>query len=311
MKKRALILSGGSIRGAFQAGAIKGIIDQGFEPDIIHGISAGALNGAFLVNESGKYAKNPNWQKIGKKLEDIWLKEINRPSKLVRKRNPLVLVFATLFKKFKSLLDNRPLLRLIDQYVEAENLAKSTTEFLVGAVDYLQGDIEYPNQKDPDFLDYVIASSSIPIIIPYRTIKNKPYIDGGVRDVAPLRHVIHRGVDEIVVIVTQPQSLELESHDIGNIIPYLERVMQLTFNEILLNDLKELEHINQQILDLKGKNPKHDSSLFNKRYINCEIIWPEKNYSAKITDFSPKDIEKMFLDGYEAAMKSNPGLMVG
>lgn len=49
---RALVLSGGSIKGAFQAGAIAGLLDAGFRPDIVTGISVGALNGGFLVSRS-------------------------------------------------------------------------------------------------------------------------------------------------------------------------------------------------------------------------------------------------------------------
>jgi|GEM_PF-5766007 len=36
-KKKALVLSGGSIKGAFQAGAIKVVLESGFKLDIIIG----------------------------------------------------------------------------------------------------------------------------------------------------------------------------------------------------------------------------------------------------------------------------------
>ena len=62
MKKRALVLSGGSIKGAFQAGAIQQVLNEGFQPDIIHGISVGSLNGSFLVNETGKYNNGFDWK---------------------------------------------------------------------------------------------------------------------------------------------------------------------------------------------------------------------------------------------------------
>jgi len=50
---RALVLSGGSIKGAYEAGAILSIVEAGFYPDAVLGISTGALSAAFLVNAIG------------------------------------------------------------------------------------------------------------------------------------------------------------------------------------------------------------------------------------------------------------------
>jgi len=46
---KALVLGGGSVRCAWQAGAIKAVFQKGFVPDRIIGISGGAMNTAFLV----------------------------------------------------------------------------------------------------------------------------------------------------------------------------------------------------------------------------------------------------------------------
>ncbi len=42
--KRALVLGGGAIKGAYQAGAIKVLLNKGFAPDHLYGISVGSLN---------------------------------------------------------------------------------------------------------------------------------------------------------------------------------------------------------------------------------------------------------------------------
>jgi len=49
--QRALVLSGGSIKGAFQAGAIGHVLTK-FEPDLIVGTSVGSLNGGFLADRA-------------------------------------------------------------------------------------------------------------------------------------------------------------------------------------------------------------------------------------------------------------------
>jgi predicted acylesterase/phospholipase RssA len=51
---RALVLGGGSLKGAFQAGAIQAILEAGFEPEAIYGISVGSLNAVFLIHEAGR-----------------------------------------------------------------------------------------------------------------------------------------------------------------------------------------------------------------------------------------------------------------
>lgn len=47
--KVALVLSGGGAKGCFEVGAVKRLWEEGFRPDIITGVSVGALNGAKLA----------------------------------------------------------------------------------------------------------------------------------------------------------------------------------------------------------------------------------------------------------------------
>lgn len=50
MGKTALVLSGGGLKGAYEAGVLKTLAEAGVIPDVIVGISAGALNGAYVAN---------------------------------------------------------------------------------------------------------------------------------------------------------------------------------------------------------------------------------------------------------------------
>src|ERR1035441_8454175 len=83
---KALVLSGGSIKGAFQVGAIEYLLgDGGFQPDFIYGMSVGALNGAFLVDRAGQQAVKDkdqpvNWKSIGKELTSFWTTNITSRS---------------------------------------------------------------------------------------------------------------------------------------------------------------------------------------------------------------------------------------
>lgn len=43
-----LVLSGGGEKGAYQVGALRYLVEKGIDPDIITGVSVGAMNGGFL-----------------------------------------------------------------------------------------------------------------------------------------------------------------------------------------------------------------------------------------------------------------------
>lgn len=89
MTKRALVLSGGSILGSFQAGAIAEVLESGFVPDAIYGTSVGSLNGGFLAERAGRAKKegeDPDWPGIGRELESFCLDKLASPSMLAKKR---------------------------------------------------------------------------------------------------------------------------------------------------------------------------------------------------------------------------------
>ena len=48
-KKLAFVLGGGAARGALQAGALRALLEAGYQPDLVTATSIGAANGAFLA----------------------------------------------------------------------------------------------------------------------------------------------------------------------------------------------------------------------------------------------------------------------
>ncbi len=113
MGKKALVLSGGSIKGAFQAGAIQQVLEEGFEPDIIHGVSVGALNGGFMVNETGKRNNDFVWPDIGNELVNFWKGKVRRPSDLIKRKSKLTLGANIVTNRFKGIVSTSPLQNLV------------------------------------------------------------------------------------------------------------------------------------------------------------------------------------------------------
>lgn len=307
--RKALVLSGGSVRGAFQAGALAAVLKNGFEPDIIQGISAGALNAAFICNEAGKVEGNPNWELAGQNLQKIWSNEIRKPRDIIRKRAWLSIFFQIISRNFKGIYDPAPLKRLLNEHVREFNIKQNPATLLLGAVDLLGGEIKYKTQVNDRLIDFIIASSSMPIFFPPVNMEKKLFYDGGIRDNAPLRHVIQAGADEIILILTQPDPIEKKvlgnTLKSGRVLDVGFRTVDILLNDVLVNDLKELQRINQ---DLNSLEPcltvSPSSSLHGKKVIKFKVIRPEKSYKAKINNFKQANIHEMLIDGYDLGLQA-------
>jgi NTE family protein len=286
MGKKALILSGGSIRGAFQAGAIQTLFQQNYHPDIILGISVGALNASYIVNKIGELNNDFDWNFIADDLVNFWKTKAHSPENLVRRYSFIQLAFQLLTKRFKSLLDVRPLHNIIRQTLKIEYLRRSQTKLIVGAVNLFSGQIEYFDSHNDNIIEAVIASGIIPLIMPYHYINGVPYVDGGVRDVVPTTPLLDsHDISELAIIICHPQQLDYWKFNPGSFIKYADRTKNITVNEIIKNDLLQI-----QILNAKRENK-----------IKYKIIRPEHELRVMLDKFTYNDILQMIQLGQKAA----------
>ena len=294
MGKKALVLSGGSIKGAFEAGAVKALFEQGFQPDMVTGISIGALNSAFIVNRIGQLDNQFQWTQIGEDLINFWLNHASSPQAVMRKNSFIKIAYQLLTKRFVSLLDMSPFHNLMKRTLSTEALRKAKVDLVVGAVNLYTGQIEYFSQKDDFIVDAVIASSSIPILMPYINIKGVPYVDGGVRDVLPVQPLFSGDdIEEIIMVVCHPERLSEENFDPGNLIKYVNRTKNITVNELVKSDIDYIIEYNKK--QTKAKRP-------NVKY---KVIRPEKEIMLTLDKFTRQDIQRLIDWGYQRAMASD------
>jgi NTE family protein len=243
---KALVLSGGSILGAFQAGAIAKVLSEGFVPDVVIGISVGALNGGFITNFIGEWrtARQPKvnaatketmWQTAGQALHEFWTQNVRKPSDLLVPKSdlPISLLFGG---QFNGIYDASPLYVLIDKTLKLEHMRHvETCKFLAGAVKMGNGQIKYVDQKSDDVISFIKASAALPVVLPMVEIDF--YSDGGLRDIVPLQQAIAMGATEIKVIVCQ--TLELESRNINTttLASFVSRALEVLTNEVVMADL--------------------------------------------------------------------------
>jgi NTE family protein len=298
--RRALVLSGGGIKGAFQAGAIAEVLSQGFEPDILIGTSIGALNAAFLADRVGRsrLANQPvDWAKVGASLEAFWSTKITGPDCIIGKKTPTEIGVDIARKRFSGFVGIDPAAKIARDEIHVDNVRASKLTIQVATVNVADGVLVLADSGYPDFVEYVIASSAMPLVMPLKNIGGALYTDGGIRHVAPVQAAIKLHADEIICIVCQAEKLAALSLNAGNIFQLGGQLMDIITNALVTNDLDQLQRetmLREELLRATNKTAQRRVSVYR-------VIRPAAEITADIESFTSKDIKEMISTGHAAA----------
>ena len=282
---KILVLAGGSVKGAFQAGVMKAMMERGYQPDAVYGVSAGSLNAAYFVNQLGMQAitgEPISFKDASQDLWDFWESRITSPESLSKPFNIFQLGLSALRKKFKGLVDTMPLRNLLTEVLSVRNLHASPIDLKIGAVNIIDGTMYYVDTSEEHFLDYLMASSAVPILMPVVKINGetrRSFLDGGLRDVAPIKKAVDDGASHIVCISCHMESIEGGHFDSGDLLALVDRVMDIAVNEILNADIKEV--------------------MISNTNIDIQSIRPPQPLTIDIQNFNKMDIRRMLELGYQ------------
>lgn len=292
---KALVLSGGSIKGAFQAGALEAVLAHGFAPQFIWGVSVGALNGAFLADRAGAAGGAPDWPRIGGELVRFWLDNITEPDDIVQQRTKTSIAWGTLRRRFRGFVKTERLRDLLRRTVTVDNIRRSPAAFHAGVVNLADGSFFNADARFPNLLDYIMASTAIPVVMPGVDIEGAPLVDGGVRDIAPLRHAIAAGATEIIVVACQPEKLGAEAVNPRSLFSLIDRVTDIMTDEILRNDLEMAEFVNT--FTPEDGSPATTGPFIGKRRVKVTPIRPARALAIDILDFDAAAIRRLIETG--------------
>lgn len=279
---KALVCSGGAVKGAWAAGVIQYLLgDLSINYDIYTGTSVGAINTAFLAMfKSGEEKEAANL------LKDWWLQLDDAK---VYKSWKFWGRVAVAWKK--SFYDSSPLHSLIRKNIDLNKIRASGKQIAVGALNVHTGKYTVFNQDSDDFIDAVLASSAFPATLLPIKINNDLFIDGGMKTLSPIKLAIEMGADEIDVITTSPDVRDKKFIEDPNIIDIVRRAFDVATDKILSNDLDlALMH-----------NVLAEAGLSNKKLIKLRIIKPHFNLIDNVFDFNPLKIREMIEKGYNDA----------
>lgn len=184
--KKALVMEGGGLRGAYTAGVCAWLIENGFEFDLHVGISSGAL---FSICTG---------------LRDVQMLHDCATTYSISPRNtgiqPILLEGQPVGYNY---LFNTVLPKLVNLSPERIQTIKPLVEY--GVYDLENEDVLWKTQKDlsKDLL-WLKAACVLPIAGRNVKIGKKYYMDAGVRTMVPVSQALTHDVDKLFIITTKP-----------------------------------------------------------------------------------------------------------
>ncbi|WP_053001273.1 patatin-like phospholipase family protein [Kosmotoga pacifica] len=194
--RKALVLSGGGARGAAHVGAIKALEEAGYIPDLIVGISIGAVVGA-------GYALLGDAEVLWKFSRRIYVRALKwfpfDFSALNHRYNPLIARFGCWYMSSRvSALPSWIYFRIFRQYLKDFKFEDTKVEFHCLACDLYTG--ENVLISSGKISDAVEASMSIPGIFPPIESGGRLLVDGGTLNNLPVAVARELGAEYVVAI---------------------------------------------------------------------------------------------------------------
>ena len=219
-----MALAGGGARGAYAAGTLRYLYTElpkklGYQPwpKVVSGTSAGALNGYFAASQSIMEVHrctalwtNFTVEQVYRLPFESWLKLIPDLRQAAQRA---------------SFLDPTPLGKLIEKEAARRTIRHSIGSgacqaFIVSATQLHGGDnVLFVDTADPKFRipppphgrlvyhklypEHLMASSAIPLVFPPVEINGVLYVDGGLRQNAPLHPLVQGNMCKILVLGTK------------------------------------------------------------------------------------------------------------
>lgn len=280
---KAIVLSGGGSKGAYQAGVLKHLLGNlKNQYEIICGVSVGAINSAFLA----QYTLG-NEIEASNKLSELWEKLENK--NIYKRWFPLGKWHA-LWQP--SLYNSQPLTDLIESTISLDRIRAAGRRVNVGTVSLSSGKYTIFNQTHPSFIKAVIASASFPIMLSPVKIADQLWSDGGSKEITPLKTAIDMGATEIDVIITSPEQRVKLFFENPNTIDVLKRSFDLSSDKIMSNDIEKVYIYNKLAA----------SGDLERRVVKMNIFRPKNNLIEDVLDFTPSKVKIMMEKGYQDAI---------
>ncbi len=332
----ALVLQGGGALGAYQAGVYQALLGEDIQPDWVAGISIGAINAAII-------AGNPPGQRL-QRLRDFWYGisrelryRLSQPLNFARRMfNEGSAGYAATFglpgfftPRFPplpiewpaeigqlSFYDTTPLRQTLLDLVDFDLLNNGPIRFSVGAVNVMNGNFAYfDNREQTIGPEHIMASGALPPGFPPVQIGDEWFWDGGLVSNTPLQYVLdHRAQDDMTVF--QVDLFSSGGHVPRTMADVLQREKDIRFSSrtrLNVNQSKQVEALRAAARRLAKRLPselRQDPDLLallkEEREGNVTVMHlinrcTSYESASKDYEFSRQTVVEHWNDGFEDA----------
>ena len=246
-----LALSGGGTRGLVHVGVLQALEDNGIKPSVISGTSAGSIVGALYVHG----------------YSPAEIRDLAYGQRLTR--------VLSLKVPYSGFVRHTFLRKLLEKLLPANDFSQCRMPFKVAVSNLNSGAVEV--YHDGPMIDYVIASSSVPVLFEPVQIGDSRYVDGG-------------------LLMNLPASAIKEDCDV------LIGVNLVPLTPVPSSELKSLLGIGTRCFDLAALNniiPQFDY---------CDLVIDPKEINA-YSRFNFSHLEEMYEIGYRETIDQLPKVM--
>ena len=307
----ALVLSGGGARAAYQVGVLRRLARE--RPDlrfpVITGVSAGAINAAFLAACPGSFQDGVErlaelwWSLDFQRVFRVDLRSL--AGNVVRWGARLVSGGGALAPRVRGLVDTQPLRELLIDALEAApdgeipGIARALDSGLLRSVTVITSNYgtgqsviwvagknveawERPDRRSVAAritVEHVMASAALPVFFPAARLDGGWHGDGGIRLVTPLSPAIHLGAERILAISTRYRRTipEADRPAVAGYPPPLQILGQLlnaVFLDMLDQDVLRIERLNLLLRELP------EEKRHGLRLIDVATVRPSRDLGA-------------------------------
>lgn len=339
----ALILSGGGARAAYQVGSLRAIAHilgrhKRSPFPIICGTSAGAINAAMLAVHADDFRRGVArllrlWRKL--RIADVYLSDMPSLSRLGLRWLASVATGRKAPANAMSMLDNSPLRALLAREVDFAQIGRHAktgdlTALTINATSYRSGQsvtfvegnggartwtrVRRHAEITTIGVDHLMASIAIPFIFPATRIGGDYFMDGSVRQIAPLAPALHLGARRLFVLAVghffggssrapkdspaYPSFAQTASHALSSI-----------FLDNLAADIERLVAVNR-LIDLMSREEALSAGA-DVGHVDALLMAPSIDIGARALDYAtllPAGVRTL-LRGLGALQESGSTLM--
>lgn len=297
--RRALVLSGGGGRGAYQVGVWRRLQELHWMPDMVCGTSIGAINGALIGSGWDADQMQQLWGRLHEKKVfkiSAWRQFKYRVNKLLG-RHP----------NWPALMDNTPAREMLTEVIDLQRLRLDQPRVVVAATNVCRSRLEYFS-GDSLTVEHILASCSIPVVFPWCEIDGELYWDGGVMANTPIAPAIAAGATEILVVLMAPLAGERVDPPQST-----RQALSWAFDMITIGSAKNLA---QSLVHHFGGDPLDYERSMSERHllevggIRIGIVEPSLASGLdSVLDLDPRNVANRIEAGYEDASKQISGMI--